>query len=367
MGRKIRILFVLNDKLGWRTYSGQIQAVLAGRDDFEWEVVTAESSRWLRLALKNHNMSRAERLFKHIDPIGAYRGPLGQSIRAAIDRFGPDLVHFGGHLPAASLLGRGGAPAYSVSLDATRVNMNTRDVPVWTPADREREADLLQGAVHLLPWSNWAARTLTGEYGVAASRVSVVPPSIDPSGIGAPQPKRADRLPRVLFIGNDFLRKGGDMLHRWVTGPLAGLCELHIVSGDRRVKGLGGPGIVVHGAVPHRQLLGELLPSMDLLCHPTQSDMSAYVVVEAAFAGVPAVTSNVGGIPELIVQNETGWTLDRRDEAGFIRTLKALLQAPDQLGKAALRAREHAAVSFDARTNYNRAFDLLKDLKLSAA
>ena len=363
MRRKPRILFVLNEKLGWTTYSRQLQAVLAGRDDFEWEVITPDPSRWLRLALRNHNMRGAERLFRPVDPISAYRRRLGQPLRSAIDRFGPDLVHFGGHLPAASLLGRDGAPLYSVALDSTRVNMNAqRDAPIWSLADREREEGLLRNAVHLFPWSDWAARTLINDYSVEAERVTIIVPSIDPGMIGAPQMKPAGRPPRVLFIGNDFLRKGGDMLHRWVTGPLAGLCDLHIVSGDPKAKGLGGPGLVVHGGVPHRKLLSEILPSMDLLCHPTQSDMSAYVVVEAAFAGLAAVTSNVGGIPELIVENETGWTLGRRDEAGFIRTLKTLLRDRDRLVRAGLRAREHAAANFDAKANYNRMCDLLKGL-----
>lgn len=359
------MLLVLAEELGWRTHANQMKRVLAERDDFEWEVFTPKLPRWVKAPLKRHNMSRLDRLCRHVDPITAYRGPLGSRVRAAVARFGPDLVHVGAQLPAASLLGRPDAPPYTLSLDTTRVNMNAlKEMRIWSQADLAREAELLRGAAHSFPWSDWAGRASTGEYGVEAGRVTVVPPSVDPAVFGTPRARVPNAVPRVLFIGNDFLRKGGDMLYRWVTGPLAGTCELHIVSGDPAAAQLGGPGVVVHGPVPHARLTGEILPSMDLLCHPTQSDMSAYVVVEAAFAGLPAITSRVGGIPELVIEGETGWTLERRDEAGFVRTLKMVLADPDRVAEAGRQARRRAEDRFDAGKNYNRLFDRLKELAL---
>ena len=363
MIRKPKILFVLSDKLGWRTHSSQLQKVLAERDDLQWEVLAFTGSSWRRALLKRHNMSRMDRLLRHIDPIKAYRGPLGQPVRAAADRFVPDLVHFGGPLPAGGLLSRSGAPAFTVGLDATRANMNGfRHSPVWNMGDLQREAELLRSAIALFPWSRWAGESAINDYGVPPGRVTVVPPSIDPTTVGTSRSKEGGKLPKIVFIGNHLRRKGGDLLHRWVTGPLAGLCELHLVSGDPAAKNLEGSNIVVHGSIAHRHLMTEILPRMDLLCHPTQRDMSAYVVVEAAFAGLPAVASDVGGIPELIVDGRTGWVLGRSDEAGFIRTLTELLTSPDRVTEAGMQARLHAARHFDADRNYNAMIDRLKTL-----
>ncbi|WP_424930546.1 glycosyltransferase family 4 protein [Amaricoccus tamworthensis] len=333
--------------------------MLRTRTDFDYKVVDLTHFRWLALPYKRQHMASQEKLYRHLDPIGGFHGFLGRSIRAEIAAYGPDLVHFSAQYPSGALHSSATGPVFTVALDATRPNME-RQVggDFWNSRDYRREAEQLRNAAMLFPWSSWAGRSLVEDYGIPEDRIQVVFPPIDPSTVGTAEAPGSDGLPNIAFIGNDFLRKGGDLLVDWVTGPLAGRCKLHIMSRDPVTRGLERPGIVVHGQVPHSELLGKLLPGMSFLCHPTQADMSAYVVIEASFAGLPSVASAIGGIPELIINGETGWTLAPDDHAGFLKILEMLIANPQLAKDAGQKALIRANTYFNSNTNFNRMFDI---------
>jgi glycosyltransferase involved in cell wall biosynthesis len=230
----------------------------------------------------------------------------------------------------------------------------------WTEADIKSEERLFARAARLYPWSTWAARSLVADYHVPEDRIHVILPSTDVATIPRALHQGGNR-PKIIFIGNDFYRKGGDRLHRWVTGPLASLCELHIASGDRQAPA-SSRFVHSHGRVPNEQLVKELLPQMDLLCHPTRSDMSAYVVVEASAAGLPSIASAIGGIPDLISHETSGLLVPRDDEQGFVSALRRLLASNElrqQMGNAAYQI---AAERFSADRNFDVLINELKHI-----
>jgi glycosyltransferase involved in cell wall biosynthesis len=246
---------------------------------------------------------------------------------------------------------------FSAVLDCTRFNMNEYlGRPAWTDRDLEREVAVLRRASRLYPMSNWTAASLVRDCGLPEQRIRVMPPSIDLTHFGESAPTGG--RPKILFVGNDFVRKGGDRLHRWVTGPLAGTCEFHIVSEDPRSH-LSGDHVVHHGRVEHAELIGRLMPSMDIFCLPTRSDMSPHVLVEAAAAGLPSVASALGGIPDLILEGRTGFIVPPSDDGAFVARLQELISSPELRHEMRSAAQRQASSRFDASRNYN---DLIDDL-----
>src|SRR2546427_7209866 len=89
----------------------------------------------------------------------------------------------------------------------------------------------LNAATRLITWSRWAAQSLESDYGIPATRISVIPPGVD-CHLFRPREHEARRgRPRVLFVGGAFERKGGlvllDAMRR-----LTGRAELDIVTGS---------------------------------------------------------------------------------------------------------------------------------------
>jgi glycosyltransferase involved in cell wall biosynthesis len=84
--------------------------------------------------------------------------------------------------------------------------------------------------------------------------------------------------------------------------------------------------------------------------HPSRVESHGITVVEAMAHGIPCVTSNTGGLPESVVDGETGFTCDPDDVEAFSAHLRALLQDPalrERMGSAARRRAE--AVFSEAR------------------
>lgn len=85
----------------------------------------------------------------------------------------------------------------------------------------------------LIGWSRWTARSFIDRYGAAPERVHVVPPGVD-TDVRRPVPRAPSTLPRILFVGGQFARKGGaELLKALTVLGLADCSELNPVTRDK--------------------------------------------------------------------------------------------------------------------------------------
>jgi glycosyltransferase involved in cell wall biosynthesis len=143
----------------------------------------------------------------------------------------------------------------------------------------------------------------------------------------------------LLFVGRLRLRKGVEVL----LAALARLCALHpearlLIAGDgehRRALERTAARLEVEEAVT---FLGRcdaarvraLLAGAGALAVPSIYEGMPLVVLEAMAAGVPVVASRVSGIPEIVVDGETGWLVPPEDPAALATALGAALAEPDE-------------------------------------
>jgi glycosyltransferase involved in cell wall biosynthesis len=132
---------------------------------------------------------------------------------------------------------------------------------------------------------------------------------------------------RLVFVGNDFARKGGIVALRAVRRAVAaGLpVKLDIVSAFRLggdvytdhadagrygadLQALSHPAITVHGRQPNARVLA-LMADAHLQVLATMDDTFGYGVVEGYSVGTPAMTTSVCAMPEL-VGSDAGALLD---------------------------------------------------------
>jgi glycosyltransferase involved in cell wall biosynthesis len=235
------------------------------------------------------------------------------------------------------------------------------------PAKRPGFYGKIRDAVHrrtyaaargMIAMSNWIGNTLSTSYDVEPTNVLVLLPGVDTER-WRPLPARApgDEI-RLLFVGGDFERKGGNLLLKWARETKHTNFRLDIVT-DGSIERTRG--VTVHGKFkPGEPGLVELAQNADLLVHPTRGDMSAWVISEAKAAGTAVLSTRMGGIPELVREGVDGWLVQPDDYASFAERLDSVLANPQQLAQFGVRAREDALERLDARKNARRLLEFMR-------
>jgi len=83
------------------------------------------------------------------------------------------------------------------------------------------------------------------------------------------------------------------------------------------------------------------------------------VLLEAMGSGVPVVSSAISGVPEIVVDGETGYLVPPGDEAALADAIERVLQDPGAANRLGLAGRARAERLFDLRANVAKLRDLL--------
>ncbi len=208
------------------------------------------------------------------------------------------------------------------------------------------------------PWSQWAADSLRRQ-GIPDERIAVLPPGVDLERWRPPPERRSgdDGPLRLLFVGGDFVRKGGDILLDVFQRRFADRCTLDVVTRDDVPV---VPGVQVQRSAPNSALLQELYGRADLFVMPTRAECFGIATVEAMASGLPAIVGDVGGARDIVTHGETGWLIEPTHDA-LGAALERALAVRDQLPIMGQRARGVAEQRFDGKRNDRIIVDLLVD------
>ena len=116
---------------------------------------------------------------------------------------------------------------------------------------------------------------------------------------------------RLLFVGGDFARKGGDLLLEVFEQQFAGMCELHLVT---RSEIRPRPGVRIYNDLsPMIRAFAHSYAAADIFVLPTVADCFSLASLEAMASGLPVISTAVGGIPEIIAHGKSGYVINPRD------------------------------------------------------
>lgn len=201
----------------------------------------------------------------------------------------------------------------------------------WLERWLQREL-LRERCVALLALSEYAVRQFRrqnrGFAGLAAleAKLEVRYPGVaarrsEPKQLGA-------RELRLLFVGRDFMRKGGPAVlrahetlrERGVPVRSTIVSSLHWREDDgyvdppdrglvrREVARLAQEGIVHHRSLPNAEVYA-LMEQADFLVFPTLHDTFGYVSLEALACGTPVIASATNALPEVVQDGRCGYLL----------------------------------------------------------
>ena len=174
---------------------------------------------------------------------------------------------------------------------------------------------------------------LVREDGVAEEKVHVLPSGFEPALFERPTDDAFPGVPRprVGYVGRLAEQKRPDLLvdaFADVTataslvvvgdGPLRSRVEAAVRRSPARDR------ITLHGFVPHDEVPA-VLRSLDLLVLPSVYEEMGSVLTEAMACGLPVVASDVGGIPDVVSDGETGILVPPGDVVALTKALDEVL------------------------------------------
>jgi glycosyltransferase involved in cell wall biosynthesis len=231
--------------------------------------------------------------------------------------------------------GRGSAPAGERSMESL-----------------ERRA--YHSAAKVVAWSDWTARSIVEEYGVAEDRVASLHFGVELPEVGPPRTSPVSPL-QLLFVGNFTRRKGLDTLLAALSEAGEGF-ELHVVTNDPVEN---RPAVHVHrGLAPGGDALLERYRQAHALVLPTRADAVPWVVVEAMAAGLPVIASPVGAIPELV--GDAGILVPADDAPALAAALVRLRDEAGLAGELSGRARRRAEERYDQARQVPELLELMR-------
>lgn len=168
--------------------------------------------------------------------------------------------------------------------------------------------------------SHFAARSAIEDYGADPRKVHVLPFG---ANVNVPSTRTVEvaigtrtlEPLRILFVGRDWKRKGGDIV--------LAACDIAYRHGLRLTLDLVGPDAIPqalpafarsHGPLlksnpQQRRRFEALLAKSDLLFMPSRVENYGIALCEAAAYGIPSLSSAVGGIPTVVRTGVSGYVL----------------------------------------------------------
>ncbi|MGZ5253578.1 MAG: glycosyltransferase family 4 protein [Flavitalea sp.] len=184
--------------------------------------------------------------------------------------------------------------------------------------------NILNSSNRILCWSDALIENLQEIYGVKSSSLIKAPAPFLFEKMDNP-PRLTPEKPRVLFVGGDFYRKGGDIILDAVKKGLTDNCTLSLMTNDQQANISGVnflPGIK-YGSADHKRIFND----HDILLLPTRMDSLPQVIGEAASAGLAVITTQFAlASKDVIDHGESGFIAKSPEDC--IMYLYELLNKP---------------------------------------
>ncbi len=188
------------------------------------------------------------------------------------------------------------------------------------------------------------------------------------AAVGFPREKTA-----ILFAGQIVERKGvADILHAWAELPdnLRGDAELVFVGDDletageyrRQMEKLAAERQVKTKFVGFQKNVPQWLTAADIVLVPSHVEPLGNATLEAMALGRPVIGTNIGGIPEVCLHDETGLLVPPSAPSELAGAINRLICSPSlrkQFGEA---GRIRCEKSFGLQKHTNSVISLYEDL-----
>lgn len=289
------------------------------------------------------------------------------ALRRAVRDFQPDILHAHWWLPAGRLVSRLGAP-FLVTSHGSDVRLMER-----SGALRRSARGVALRARSWTAASRFLARDIERQLDLAGESVAVTPMPIDLAEFEAGQATPKATPPRILFAGNLLESKGVDILieavailrdrKRPCTLRILGQGPFEAALKDRIRQHHLDEIVKIDPFVPRSAMPAEYgATTVTVLPTRGQAEGLGLVLVEALVAGSAVVGTPAGGIPEVVLDHQTGLIVPDGDPNALADALDTLLTDVALRQRLVAGGQEHVRQLYSVDAAVNRFLSLFADV-----
>ena len=257
-----------------------------------------------------------------------------------------------------------------VSIDLTGVQASQEKTDPsfrWTHTPNVLlEKKVYEAAARIITISEFARKSVIEDYNIDSEKVKTIHSSVKLEKFSSIDraTKAANKRYKILFVGGDFQRKGGeDVLAVFLT-TFSELAELHLVT-STPIE-CQHPHVFIH---QHIQAYSpewlNLYERADVFVMPTYGDAFATVFLEAMAAGLPVIASQLTQIYEVVSDGETGFLVPSGDRHALACKIRHLIENPTLGREMGAKGRRVAEQKFNAQTNFKTLESIFQEVSIS--
>lgn len=193
------------------------------------------------------------------------------------------------------------------------------------------ERDLYSRIDIIFPMSKWLAGSFVRDFGVAANKVFPIGAGINLPHVIDVREKSYD-APRILFVGKDFKRKGGEdllkafqIVRKEIRQAELTIIGPHLESPPEGVHCLGFISKLSDEGL--EKLLSEYRRAT-IFVLPSLYEPFGIAFVEAMAHRLPCIGTNICAMPEIIKHGKTGYVVPPSDPEALAKKMLLLLREP---------------------------------------
>lgn len=360
-----KILCLLSRLLGGNTFSENILRAVRGLDDVHVDCHSFTHDLYRQFPapkmLRCSNILEASWVIsKSLDTIKL--GKYDLVVLGSFEHVWPARKVLG-HIPV--VLFHDSTPTASLRLSQRkRLSLSSCYKPFMLhPIYRYIYIGLLKKVNLFFPRTPWCADSLSKDFYIDKCRIFPTLTSLDLSKWSPTSSPIYETSLKLLFVGNDFKRKGG--LELLKIFDLFGRDDVYltIISNDDCLGNLEFPPNVRIVQNVHHKNMPAYYRKADVFVFPTFQDQLGLSNAEALSCGIPVVARNVGGIPDIIKDGYNGFVLSYESTpADWAYVLKSLAADSAKLSRMKRNARLSALSMFSEESFDNLVRDNIKKL-----
>ena len=290
-----------------------------------------------------------------------------KKIKTIIEEFQPDIVHT--HASKAGAIGRKAAFRCNVPIVVHTFHghvFHSYFGKVKTTLFKNIERYLAKKSSGIIAISNLQKKELCEEYKITSiEKMKVIPLGFDLKKFqeNYTEKRKATRLKYEIT---------NDCIALCITGRLApvkdhffflDVIEELLKKTERKIKvfivGDGELRSEIENRVTHltQQGIDILMTSwifdiasfnagMDIMCLTSKNEGTPVSLIEAQASNLPVISTDVGGVSDIIAENETGFIISRKDKRNFVKKLKILVEEDEIRNKMKSKGWEHVHLKF---------------------